>query len=417
MFVLDVLISTSCIKQVGARLQFTHEQVRFSIASTFSEAEKIHFHRLLGVYFSDLIHSTIGRTYSQSKEQLLARLDKVIMHANKYKGHGSHEDHSQHKQNGSSDAGTASSVLNALIAVTARPRTRFERGFQHSNWSMRSVSFVNVRRCEAAVHHLLEANLVHAAFKELCNIDSITSRVTFGQLLELKEQLGQLLRQVNQLIFLEVEVKLDSLDVLSLFDGSIDATELEYMYDVVDHYHRWLMGTDPELLSQAAFIQKMSLSCSLQPLSSIVRKEFYQRYYHNHNTPNYRFKNVTLLTSDSVKRCFSIGGGATDFDAKVFDLHSLESTFHTCAWSPCDSRLAAAGQRNDIYLLSITSGGVVGILYGTFTINLCFFKIHFCFTVYAVRSPRFCYKSELVTYHRISNRESVSSFFLCRLYC
>jgi hypothetical protein len=197
---------------------------------------------------------------------------------------------------------------------------------------------------------------------ELCNIDSIISRITFGQHWELKEQLGQLLRKVNHLIFLDAEVTLESLDVLSLFDGSIDGAELEYMYDVVDHYYRWLTGT--ELLFQGAVLQKLSLSCSLQPISSTVRKEFYRRYYHCYHTPNYRFENVAMVVSDSMKRCFSIGGSAVDFDAKVFDVHSLESTYHTCSWMPCDSRLAAAGQRNDIYLLSVTSGSIVGILYG-----------------------------------------------------
>ena len=362
LFCSDHLIGTRCVQQVGARLHFVHEQVRFSIASTLSEDESLNFHRLLGLYFSDLIPSTVDKTYSHQSEQLLPRLQKVIEHANKYKESTLPDCSSRNKKDPtpirSRSTGAASSVLEYLAAMVANPRNRFD-----SDWSMKSVSFVNVRRCENAVHHLLEANLLTAAVKELCSIDSVISRVAFGQHLELKKQLNYLLRKVYQSMFFDTEIYLESMDVLSLFDGSIDDVELELMYDTVDHFYRWFMGAGARL-TQAALIQQLSLSCSLQPISSVVRKEFYQRYYFNCETPNYRFKNVPIVTNDSLKRCFSIGGSERDFDAKVFNLGFSDLFFHTCAWSPDGSSLAAAGDSSDVYIFSMSSGSVAGILFG-----------------------------------------------------
>eukprot|EP01041_Mallomonas_annulata_P004733 gene4733-9401_t len=144
-------------------------------------------------------------------------------------------------------------------------------------------SRINERRCTEALTHLIRANLLEAAAKELCDLTTVCNNILLGNGFTLLDNAYQLFR------------KMKSLPILNKISIR--------MKDRVEHYYRWLRRDLKLLIDNPRSM--ISLTASCQPIISHVREDCYALIQH--------------LRNEQMSRGGGGGGGGNNNDDEYID--------------------------------------------------------------------------------------------------
>ncbi len=183
----------------------------------------------------------------------------------------------------------------------------------HDVWF--SQALVNKRRCDEAAHHLLKANMLLEAEKELCNLKGVTARA----------KTRNVFRMVSELI------------------------ELQRLYPRSErtvHYLRWIQQ-DASLLSRNPNL--VATSCSNQPTISHARQDLHTLL---------ESKEYAASSWDNEKVWYRGRrlGGANGFDALLCNLLGHEGYVYGVAFSADGRRVVSCSDDKSIRIWNAESG-------------------------------------------------------------